>query len=60
MLMLLYKIREYFQRRNDKGHMNSTSEDEYYNELISSLRQSLKLLASKIEPKIYEYEFLLR
>lgn len=55
----LYEIREYFQGRNNNGHMNSTSEDEYYNELISSLRQSLKLLAGKIEQKIYEYEFLL-
>ena len=55
-----YEIREYFQKRNNKGIMNITSEDEYYNNLLSILRQSLKILANKIELKTYEYEFLLR
>jgi hypothetical protein len=54
----LYDIREYFQGRNDKGKMNSKSEDEKYNELIGALRESLDILAKKIEPKVYEYEFL--
>jgi hypothetical protein len=54
----LYEIREYFQRRNDKGKMNNSSDDETYTELISELRDSLKELAKKIEPKVYEYEFL--
>jgi hypothetical protein len=53
-----YDIREYFQGRNDKGRMNSRSDDEKYSELISELRNKLNLLADKIKPKIYEYEFL--
>ena len=54
----LYDIREYFQKRNDKGVMNNKSEDEKYNELIENLRSALKMLAKKIEPKVYEYGFL--
>ncbi len=53
-----YDIREYFQGRNDKGRMNSKSDDEIYMELISELRNQLNFLADKIKPKIYEYEFL--
>ena len=55
----LYDIREYFQGRNDKGKMNNKSEDETYNELIGNLRTALELLAQKIEPKVYEYGFLM-
>ena len=54
----LYDIREYFQGRNDKGRMNARSTDSNYTELISELRNKLNLLADKIKPKIYEYEFL--
>jgi hypothetical protein len=54
----LYDIKEYFQGRNDKGKMNNKSEDETYNELIKNLRDTLNILAEKIEPKVYEYEFL--
>ena len=54
----LYDIKEYFQGRNDKGKMNNSSTDEHYNELIGSLRSALKILAKKIEPKVYEYGFL--
>jgi len=54
----LYDIREYFQGRNDKGKMNNKSEDEKYNELIENLRLALKMLAKKIEPRVYEYGFL--
>jgi hypothetical protein len=54
----LYDIREYFQGRNEKGKMNNKSDDEKYNKLIGNLRSSLKILAEKIEPKVYEYEFL--
>ena len=54
----LYDIREYFQGRNDKGKMNNKSDDAEYMELIKNLRESLKLLAKKIEPKVYEYGFL--
>lgn len=56
----LYDIREHFQGRNDKGKMNNKSEDETYMHLITALRNSLKILAKKIEPKVYEYGFLKR
>lgn len=54
----LYNIKEFFQGRNENGRINNKSEDEKYNEKIEKLRQSLKVLAKKIEPKIYEYGFL--
>ncbi len=54
----LYDIREYFQGRNDKGKMNNKSEDVTYTKLITGLRDKLKQLSQKIEPKVYEYEFL--
>ncbi|MCL2743776.1 MAG: hypothetical protein FWE67_07995, partial [Planctomycetaceae bacterium] len=56
----LYDIREHFQGRNAQGKMNNQSEDETYNELIADLRAALKILAEKIEPKVYEYGFLKR
>jgi hypothetical protein len=54
----LYDIREYFQGRDEKGKMNSASEDETYTALIKELRDNIRLLATKIEPKVYEYGFL--
>jgi len=54
----LYDIREYFQGRNESGKMNNKSGDETYMKLITDLRDKLKLLAQKIEPKVYEYGFL--
>jgi hypothetical protein len=54
----LYDIREYFQGRNESGKMNNKSIDQTYTKLIADLRDTLKLLAEKIEPKVYEYEFL--
>ena len=54
----LYDIRLYFQGRDTKGKMNSDSPDAKYMELIGTLRQALKSLARKIEPKVYEYGFL--
>ncbi len=53
-----YEIREHFQGRSDKGIMKSKSTDEKYTKLIGDLREKLNLLAEKITPKIYEYEFL--
>ena len=53
-----YDIRANFQGRNDKDRMNSKSDDETYNELLKNLREKLKQLAEKIEPKVYEYGFL--
>ncbi|GBU24509.1 hypothetical protein R83H12_01140 [Fibrobacteria bacterium R8-3-H12] len=52
-----YDIREYFQGSKN-GKMNTKSSDETYNELIGNLRATLKELAKKIEPKVYEYGFL--
>ena len=54
----LYDIREYFQGRNDKGRMNSKSNDATYSQLIANLRSKLSVLADKIKPKVYEYGFL--
>ena len=54
----LYDIREYFQGRNDKGRMNSRSDDEIYMEFISELRRKLNSLADKIKPKIFKHGFL--
>ncbi len=54
----LYDIREHFQGRNEAGKMNNKSSDETYMNLIGNLREKLKLLAGKIEPKVYEYGFL--
>lgn len=53
-----YDIRLHFQGTNDKGKMNTKSNDERYTELVAALRHRLKILAGKIEPKIYEYGFL--
>lgn len=54
----LYDIREHFQGRNEEGKMNNKSSDKTYTILISNLRETLQQLADKIEPKVYEYEFL--
>ncbi len=55
----LYDIREHFQGRNDTGKMNNKSTDAVYSNHIAALRSALKLLAQKIEPKVYEHGFLL-
>ena len=54
----LYDIREFFQGRNEQGRMNAKSDDKKYTELIGELRNNLNLLADKLKPKVYEYEFL--
>ena len=56
----LYDIREFFQGRDSNGKMNAKSGDDTYNKIISSLRSSLKILAEKIQPKVYEYGFLVK
>ena len=53
-----YDIREFFQGRKENGVMNAKSADETYNALLKALREALKVLAKKIEPKVYEYGFL--
>jgi len=55
----LYDIREFFQGRDDdSGKMNNKSGDDHYNKIISDLRSAIKDLALKIQPKVYEYGFL--
>lgn len=60
----LYDIKLYFQgtklTKNGKVQMKTNSDDERYMELIQNLRKKLRTLASKIEPKVYEYGFLKR
>lgn len=53
-----YDIREYFQGRNEKGKMNAKSLDQIYTDLNAELKNKMSILADKIKPKIYEYEFL--
>jgi hypothetical protein len=54
-----YDIREFFQgRKEDTGTMKTKSDDETYNALIAALREKLRILAEKIQPKVYEYGFL--
>ena len=54
-----YDIRKFFQGVDSKsGRMNNKSIDETYNKLIGNLRERMKILAKKIEPKIYEFGFL--
>ena len=57
-----YDIKMHFQgtktMKSGKVQMNSTSEDATYNALLADLRQSMKLLAAHIEPKVYDYGFL--
>lgn len=57
-----YDIRLFFQgtktTKNGKVQMNTESQDETYTALIADLRQKMKELAKKIEPKVYEYGFL--
>ncbi|WP_394981012.1 hypothetical protein [uncultured Helicobacter sp.] len=59
----LYDIKGYFQGFKENGQgktkMNAKSIDSAYNALIAELRYALEKLAKRIEPKIYEYGFLL-
>lgn len=53
-----YDIRAYFQGRDEKGKMNNASSDEEYMRLLQDLRAKQKVLAKRIEQKVYEYGFL--
>ena len=53
-----YDIRAYFQGRDEKGKMNSESNDATYTALIKDLRTYQKVLAKQIEKKVYLYGFL--
>ena len=52
-----YDIRKYFQGETN-GRMNNDSNDETYSHYIADLRSKQKLLAKKIEQKVYKYGFL--
>lgn len=58
----LYDIKMHFQGtktlKNGKVQMKADSDDKIYMSLIKELRDRLKVLAEKIEPKVYEYGFL--
>jgi hypothetical protein len=54
----LYEIRAYFKGRKN-GRVNSKSTDEKFTELDKALKDALKILAEQIQPKVYEYGFLL-
>ena len=58
-----YDIKAHFQgfsEKNGKKRMNAKSSDETYTALLKDLKTALKILAEKIEPKIFEYGFLLK
>lgn len=54
-----YDIKEFFQGRDEKGRMNSRSNDDTYTRLLGELKDAIAELAKQIEPKIYQYGFLL-
>ena len=58
-----YDIKAHFQgfkeTASGKEMMNSDSSDSHYSELFGELKVALKCLTNRIEPKIYEYGFLL-
>lgn len=60
----LYDIRLHFQgyktTKSGKVQMNTESSDAHYMKLITELRNALQILAKSIEPKVYEYGFLLK
>ncbi|WP_233707768.1 hypothetical protein [Helicobacter aurati] len=57
----LYDIKAHFQGMSPSGRMNppQKAQDSYYKDLIGNLNYELENLAKKIEPKVYEYGFLL-
>jgi hypothetical protein len=54
-----YDIRRHFQGVDSQGRMNTDSEDEEYMRLWGNIKEAIKMLAAKIEPKVYAYGFLL-
>ena len=57
-----YDIRLHFQgtktSKSGKEQMNPASDDPRYTALLAALRQAMKTLAAKIEPKVYQHAFL--
>ena len=60
----LYDIKMHFQgtktTKSGKVQMAAESSDARYTELMATLRQRLKALARRIEPRVYEHGFLRR
>jgi len=54
-----YDIRRYFQGEDKNGRMNPDSPDETYMRLWGKIKEAQKILAKKIEKKVYLYGFLL-
>lgn len=57
----LYDIKEFFQGRNAQGKLNPPvkAKDTYYKQLYANLQDALKDLAKDLQPKVYEYGFLM-
>ncbi len=55
----LYDIKLHFQGVSVTGRMKSKSENATYNKLIKELKESLEILELKLQPKVYEYGFLM-
>ncbi|MBR6022123.1 MAG: hypothetical protein IK066_06865 [Kiritimatiellae bacterium] len=53
-----YDIRLHFQKTDDRGRMNPTSDDETYNALLAALRTAQKPLAARIAEAVYRHGFL--
>lgn len=57
----LWDIKSFFQLKNiANDKMGNASDDDKYNELIRTLRKTLRILSLDIIPKIYEYGFLIQ
>ena len=53
-----YDIKEYFQGRSKEGKMHAYSKNDTYTKLITTMRETMEALEKKIQPKVYEYDFL--
>ncbi len=53
-----YDIRLRFQKTDERGRMNSSSDDETYNALLATLRAAQKPLAARIAEGAYRHGFL--
>ena len=58
----LYDIRDYFQGKRTtqtgKVMMSSSSDDPIYTQILERLKEAIRVLGHKIEPKVFEYGFL--
>ena len=59
----LYDIKLYFQgvkKESKKQTLNVNSDDEHYNTLRQQLNRSIDKLRSRIQDRVYEYQFLVK